>query len=265
MKGHYRSQAFAALTGVTVKALLHYDRLGLLRPPRTASGHRIYTDRDRERLDQIVALKFLGLPLKRIRAVLQGQTLPLCQALRTQREALTADRDRLDRAIEAIERVETAIADGHGSDASLLRELTAFVWRTDADAVRHYFTDAAWRVCRHHFEDPWPPAWESFYADVGVALHEDPRGARAEALLWRMYGLINEDTAADVQLQREVREGFLRAWGNRDRWPAALQHRVDTAEMRDIRGFLARVSQMMFLKYGPDFYRQYQHGARSVA
>ena len=264
MKARYRIQAFAELTGVTVKALLHYDRLGLLRPPRTASGHRIYTEGDRERLEQIVALKFLGLPLKQVRAVLQGQTRPLCQALRAQRAALTADRDRLDRAIEAIQRVETAIADGRGSDASLLRELTAFVVRTDAHDVRQYFTDAAWRVCRHHFEDPPPPAWQAFYADVGAAIHDDPHSARAEALLWRMYALINEETGFDLRLQHEMREGFIRAWGNRDRWPAALQHRIDSIRMRDIFGFIARVSQMMFLKYGPDFYRQYQHGARCL-
>ena len=51
---------FAELAGVTVKALHHYDRLGLLKPRRTDSGYRLYTERDLERLEQIVALKFLG-------------------------------------------------------------------------------------------------------------------------------------------------------------------------------------------------------------
>ncbi len=37
----YRVGEFAALTGVTVRALQHYDRLGLLRPSRTESGHRV--------------------------------------------------------------------------------------------------------------------------------------------------------------------------------------------------------------------------------
>lgn len=263
MKGRYRIQAFAVHAGVTVKALLYYDRLGLLTPPRTSSGHRIYSDGDGERLDQIVALKFLGLPLKQIRAVLDGQTLPLCQALRAQREALAVDRDRIDRAIAVIQRVEIASAEGHRSDAALLRQLTDFVAR-DADEVRQSATDAAWRVSSHLFEG-LSPAWRAFYADVWEALNEDPCSDRAEALLWRMYGLINEETQFDLQLRLQVHEGFLRAWANRDRWPAALQHRVDTAEMRDIRGFLARVVQMMFLKYGPDFYRHRRHGARSVA
>ena len=265
MNARYRIQTFAALTGVTVKALLHYDRLGLLRPPRTASGHRIYADRDRQRLDQIVALKFLGIPLKQIRSVLAGQALPLCEALRAQREALTADRDRLDHAILAIRSVEAAIAGGRGSNATLYRELTAAIIGGETDSMRHYFSEAAWAVSRHHFEEHQPDEWRRFYDDAYAARHEDPNGERAEALLWRMYVLLNEETGSDPRLQREVREGFTRAWFDRDRWPEAVRQRVDAPRMRDIRAFLQRVSQMMFLKYGPDFYGQHMRGARAVA
>ena len=42
----YRTAAFAALAGVTPRALRHYDRLGLLKPRRTTAGYRIYTERD---------------------------------------------------------------------------------------------------------------------------------------------------------------------------------------------------------------------------
>jgi DNA-binding transcriptional MerR regulator len=64
----YRTAAFARLAGVTPRALHHYDRLGLLKPQRSAAGYRTYTARDLERLEQIIALKFIGLPLKKIRA-----------------------------------------------------------------------------------------------------------------------------------------------------------------------------------------------------
>jgi len=85
MVRHYRVQEFAALTGVTVKALHHYDRLGLLKPQRTAAGYRLYAERDMERLEQIVALKFLGLPLKQIKVVLERAALELPEALHMQR------------------------------------------------------------------------------------------------------------------------------------------------------------------------------------
>src|SRR5882757_5503192 len=41
----YRVGEFARLAGVTPRALHHYDRLGLLKPRRTAVGYRAYTDR----------------------------------------------------------------------------------------------------------------------------------------------------------------------------------------------------------------------------
>ena len=51
----YHVREFAQLAGVTVRALHHYDRLGLLRPSRTETGYRLYYLRDLERLEQIVA------------------------------------------------------------------------------------------------------------------------------------------------------------------------------------------------------------------
>jgi DNA-binding transcriptional MerR regulator len=43
----YRIREFAALAGVTVRALHHYDRLGLLKPSgRSRGGYRLYRDSD---------------------------------------------------------------------------------------------------------------------------------------------------------------------------------------------------------------------------
>ncbi|HEX8763820.1 MAG TPA: MerR family DNA-binding transcriptional regulator, partial [Candidatus Acidoferrum sp.] len=44
----YHVQEFAELAGVTVRALHHYDRLGLLMPSRTEAGYRLYYLRDLE-------------------------------------------------------------------------------------------------------------------------------------------------------------------------------------------------------------------------
>ncbi len=54
----YRASAFAERAGVTVRTLHHYDRLGLLKPSSyTASGYRLYGERDFARLQQITTLK----------------------------------------------------------------------------------------------------------------------------------------------------------------------------------------------------------------
>jgi len=59
----YGIREFAELAGVTVRALHHYDRLGLLKPRRNQTRYRVYSPKDLETLEQIVALKFIGLPL----------------------------------------------------------------------------------------------------------------------------------------------------------------------------------------------------------
>src|ERR1700748_2544881 len=108
----YRTQEFARLAGLTVRTLHHYDRLGLLKPRRNGSGYRLYRDSDLERLEQIVALKFLGLPVKDIRELRDSASPEVPDARRMQRSALEEKRRLLDRAIAAIREAEAVVAGG---------------------------------------------------------------------------------------------------------------------------------------------------------
>ena len=66
----------ARRTGLTVRALHHYDEIGLLTPSgRTPSGHRLYTRRDVERLQQVQSLRLMGLSLDEVRRMLDGASL----------------------------------------------------------------------------------------------------------------------------------------------------------------------------------------------
>lgn len=77
----------ARATGMTVRALYHYDDIGLLRASeRTASGHRRFTSRDVRRLYRVRALRSLGLSLEEIAGVLGGST----EDLAAMREVLAA-------------------------------------------------------------------------------------------------------------------------------------------------------------------------------
>lgn len=69
----WRIGELARATRVTVRALHHYDRLGLLTPSsRTAGGHRCYTGDDVRRLHTILALRGFGLSLRDIAAALEA-------------------------------------------------------------------------------------------------------------------------------------------------------------------------------------------------
>ena len=112
----FKTREFARLSGVTVRTLHHYDRLGLLKPGRySQAGYRLYSERDFARLEQIVALKFIGFSLKEIKKILNHGPADLVTALRQQRAAIEEKLRRLELAIEAIQRAEYVIAASDGS------------------------------------------------------------------------------------------------------------------------------------------------------
>jgi len=59
-----------------------------MKPARNGAGYRLYRLADLARLQQIVALKSVGLPLKHIRALLDRDPLPLIATFRQQRAVL---------------------------------------------------------------------------------------------------------------------------------------------------------------------------------
>src|SRR5437773_5573024 len=109
----YQAREFARLSGVTVRALHHYDRLGLLKPSgRTATGYRLYGRPDFARLQQIVTLRFIGFSLRRIKKLIAGADL--ARALRLQRTSLEEKRRQLDQAITAIAQAERVLTARRG-------------------------------------------------------------------------------------------------------------------------------------------------------
>lgn len=56
----YTVGKFAELSGIPVRTLHYYDEVGLLRPHRRASGHRVYGSADLITLQRIIGLKSLG-------------------------------------------------------------------------------------------------------------------------------------------------------------------------------------------------------------
>ncbi|MBC6461523.1 MerR family transcriptional regulator [Actinomadura sp. HBU206391] len=75
----------AAATGLTVRALHHFDQIGLLRPAqRTPAGHRVYTAGDVRRLYRVLALRQLRMPLSQIAQSLDADLEDLGSAVRAQ-------------------------------------------------------------------------------------------------------------------------------------------------------------------------------------
>ena len=226
----YRVHDFAKLARVTVRALHHYDRLGLLRPNRTEAGYRLYYLRDLERLEQIVALKFLGIPLKQIRWMFQLGTSEMSDALQMQRRVLEEKRRLLDSAIRAIEEAEKTSAPGNRPDSAILKKIIEVIEMQDnMDWSKKYYSEAAQakieerkKLWSPENQERWSKEWSDLFREVEAALGEGPTSAKAQALAARWKRLVEGFTGADPQ----ITAGLARMYQDRPNWPASMQQRM---------------------------------------
>lgn len=157
----------AALAGVTVRTLHHYDEVGLVVPSeRTAAGYRLYSTRDLERLQLVLFYRELGFGLAEIGDLLDGAGFDRGQALRTQRDLLTAQARRLDRMIAA---VDAAIA-GHEEGETMSDETMFAVFgeqqrELQAEAERRWGETDAYRQSRRRTADYTAQDWVELKAE----------------------------------------------------------------------------------------------------
>ena len=63
----------AKISGLTERAIRHYDDIGVLVPKkRSESGYRLYDEDDLKRLRAIVFLREMGIPLSEIKEILDS-------------------------------------------------------------------------------------------------------------------------------------------------------------------------------------------------
>jgi len=254
----YKVHEFAELSGLTVKTLHHYDRLGLLKPRRTETGYRIYAESDLERLQQIVALKYLGLSLQQIKVVLQRAPLELPDALRLQRQVLEEKQRHLARALSAIVAAEKSIRPGEPPDVPMLKRLIETITlQEEADVLRKYWSDEEWARCEMAVAQiKAGPAvksgameeWKNLNRDLAAAAAagEDPAGEKAQALGARYMDLMKRDAHRFSDLVHLFGEpGFRasseRAVADKQNWPAGIASRIQQTGFQQTVPFILKV------------------------
>ncbi|PEV85067.1 transcriptional regulator, MerR [Bacillus thuringiensis] len=79
----------AKQTGLTVRMLHHYDKIGLFSPSQSSDkGHRIYTETDIAKLQQIMSLKQLGFALGEIKEMIENPNLNPVEVIKVQLESV---------------------------------------------------------------------------------------------------------------------------------------------------------------------------------
>lgn len=101
----YSVGELAALAGVSVRTLHHYDGIGLLSPTdRSGAGYRLYGSDEVERLHQILVYRELGFDLAGIGRILDDPSSDVAR-LEAQRELLDEEIGRLTRMMRGVEKM----------------------------------------------------------------------------------------------------------------------------------------------------------------
>ncbi len=115
---------FAKISGVTIKTLLHYDKIGLLNPgEKTESGYRIYCEDDFLKLQQITTLKFIGLSLNEIGHILHESGENLESMINFQKKALEEKKKHIDAVIDVFNKAKNTAKKNGFLDANNLIDI----------------------------------------------------------------------------------------------------------------------------------------------
>ena len=223
-----RIQEFAKETGVTVRTLHHYDRLGLLQPERTQSGYRMYGERELVRLQRITVLKFIGCSLQEIKELVDRNPDDLRSTLELQQEALERRRKTLDGALKAVERARRVLQESGKADWQSLKKIVETIeMEQNMEWTKQYYSPEAQKELEQRREES-PNAAEQGQKDWAVLLAEcdqavkdkvDPKSERAQQLAQRWIDLVNAFTRGS----KEISQGLNKLYADQKNWPTTFK------------------------------------------
>ena len=197
------------LTGVSIRTLQYYDRIGLLPPAAyTETGYRLYDEAALERLQQILLFRELEFPLREIRDIIGRMDFDRDKALEQQIELLTLRKEHIEGLIALAKKIRKT--GGH------TMEFDAF----DKKKLEEYQAQAkeAWgRTAEYkEFEERQKTRTEAQNQDAAAGLMDifrefgairggDPAGEEAQGLAAKLQAHIS---ANYYKCSREVLAGL---------------------------------------------------------
>ena len=209
----------ARQTGLSIRTLHYYDQVGLLSPSqRTKAGHRLYSERDIIRLQQIVSLRQLGFTLSEIRDCLDSPDYALPQVidlhLARLREQMALSRTLVQRLSE----IATDLKTTKSVAVENLMEAMETISMSE-----QYFTPQQQAVLADRFQEH-QTEWQEMLslARSEMTQGSDLKGIKVKALADYWQGIMNSLICGDEQIYESFakiyqQEGAAAAsWGMMD-------------------------------------------------
>jgi DNA-binding transcriptional MerR regulator len=189
----------AKRTGLTVRALHHYDGIGLLSPSaRSDAGYRLYNQVDIARLHRIQALRRFGLSLADIGAYLTRPDLPLAAVVAQQIDMLTRQIDQASALRDRLSRLQGQLAQGQEPD--LADWLTTLEHMSMYD--KYFSQDELKQLPLYTESATSAQEWKELVASVRALMESGtaPADLQAQALARQWMIMVRRDTAVNPVL-----------------------------------------------------------------
>jgi DNA-binding transcriptional MerR regulator len=183
----------AKRTGLTVRALHHYDAIGLLSPSaRSDAGYRLYNEADIARLHRILALRRFGLALADIGTTLTRADLSLATVVARQIGLLTEQIQQAKALRSRLSQLQGQLADGQEPD--LADWLTTLEHMTMYD--KYFSQEELTQLPIYTQADDVEPEWQALVAQVQALMDAgtDPGDPRAQASSMAWMTKVRRDT-----------------------------------------------------------------------
>lgn len=185
------------LTGVSIRTLQYYDKIGLLEPAgRTESGYRLYDDTALERLQQILLFKELEFPLKEIREILSGPDFDRDQALDQQITLLTMRKEHIEHLIafaRGIKLMGGKTMDFSVFDTKKMDEYAKQAKEQWGKTPEYAEFEERFRHRSREEERTAAEGMMQLFAEFGEQKDRDPGDAQAQELVRRLREYITEN------------------------------------------------------------------------
>ncbi|WP_239623935.1 MerR family transcriptional regulator [Paenibacillus sp. H1-7] len=171
----------AGQTGLTVRTLHHYDEIGLFSPSmHSESGHRLYSQEDIAKLQQILSLKQLGFTLEEIKEILSNPYYNKLEVIKFHLDGIKEQIRIKEQMHEQLERIYQQLLTHQEVTAEQFIQLIG-VTQMNAD---NYFTKEQMEKMTEHFGSLEQRAlyvkeWAAILANLRI---EMAKGTPAESL-----------------------------------------------------------------------------------
>lgn len=224
---HLNASASARATGTTVRALHHFEALGLISPARGPNGYRRYGADDLVRVAAIRLLQQTGLSLSAINAVL-GQSRPdLGAVMAAQERALSIEKQRIEAALVQTRRARARLDRQPSmavSDLIAILETTMTANPPKAlegldmpELTEAQKADLAGRDFSEEDQAEVSARWAKVFADAEALAGGDPAAEPAQAMAREARALLDWFSGGNKDLENKAGSMWQRAWADPER------------------------------------------------